>query len=53
MGPPRIPIGTDTHGGRAVVVPTSPSDWPVCWAITLTDGTWHMRPWHGPIVTVV
>ncbi len=51
--PPRTPIGTDTHGGRAVVTPTSPSELPLCWAISRTDGSWHIRPWQGPIVTVV
>ena len=51
--PASTPIGTDDHGGRAVVVPTASSSWPVCPAIRRTDGSWHMRPWHGPMVTVV
>jgi hypothetical protein len=26
---------------------------PVSFAISRTAGSWHMRPWHGPIVVVV
>ena len=51
--PPRMPIGTLTHGGRAVVTPTCSRPCPVSWAISRTDGSWHIRPWQGPMVTVV
>ena len=51
--PASTPIGTDTHGGRAVVVPTCSRLCPVSLAISRIAGSWHMRPWHGPIVTVV
>ena len=52
--PASTPSGTAAHGGRAVVRPTSavvpaglraPS--------SRADASWHMRPWQGPIVTVV
>jgi hypothetical protein len=51
--PASTPIGTEDHGGRAVVVPTVSRSVPVPCAISRTDGSWHMRPWQGPIVTVV
>ena len=51
--PASAPIGTVTQGGRAVVVPTSSRLWPVSCAIRRTAGSWHMRPWQGPIVVVV
>jgi hypothetical protein len=51
--PASAPSGTDDHGGRAVVSPTWSSVWPVAAPMTRTDVSWHMRPWHGPIVTVV
>ena len=51
--PASAPIGTETQGGRAVVVPMSSRLCPVSCAISLTAGSWHMRPWQGPIVVVV
>ena len=39
--------------GRAVVVPTCARSWPVSFAISRIEESWHIRPWHGPIVTVV
>ena len=51
--PASAPIGTGVHGGRAVVMPTSPIDMPVSCAITRIDGSWEKRPCDGPIVTVV
>jgi hypothetical protein len=26
---------------------------PVSFAISRTAGSWHIRPWHGPMVVVV
>ena len=51
--PASAPRGTADHGGRAVVVPTSSRSWPVSWAMSRTAGSWHMRPWQGPMVAVV
>ena len=51
--PASAPIGTACHGGRGVVVPTSDRLVPVSFAISRTAGSWHIRPWHGPIVVVV
>ena len=51
--PASAPSGTACQGGRAVVVPTCARLWPVSWAISRTAGSWHMRPWQGPIVAVV
>ena len=50
--PASTPIGTEIHGGRAVVSPTSPTSVPVA-ASARTDGSCEKRPWVGPIVTVV
>jgi hypothetical protein len=51
--PASTPIGTLTQGGRAVVIPTSPSVRPVCRPSARIDASWENRPWDGPIVTVV
>ena len=51
--PASAPIGTACQGGRAVVVPTASRLGPVSWAISRTAGSWHMRPWQGPMVVVV
>ena len=42
-------------GGRAVVTPTrwASGSRPSSSAITRPELRWHMRPWQGPIVTVV
>ena len=34
-------------------MPTSPIVCPVSAPMIRTDGSWQMRPWDGPIVTVV
>ena len=51
--PASTPIGTEIQGGRAVVVPTSSRLIPVSFAIRRIEASWHIRPWQGPIVTVV
>ena len=51
--PANTPSGTVDHGGRAVVDPTSSRLCPVSRAISRIEGSWHIRPWQGPIVTVV
>ena len=51
--PASAPRGTADHGGRAVVVPTRARSWPVSCAMSRTAGSWHIRPWHGPMVAVV
>jgi len=51
--PASTPMGTLDHGGLAVVRPTSPTAVPVFSDICRTEGSWHIRPWQGPMVTVV
>ncbi len=51
--PASTPIGTLTHGGRAVVMPTSSSVSPVCAPSARIEASWEKRPCDGPIVTVV
>ena len=48
-----MPIGTGTHGGRAVVCPTSSRLSPVSCAISRAIGSDEKRPCDGPMVTVV
>ena len=51
--PASAPSGTVDHGGRAVVVPTWLELLPGLPGHQPDRVSWHIRPWHGPIVTVV
>ena len=51
--PASAPIGTGTHGGRAVVMPTSAGVRPVCAPSARIAASWEKRPCDGPMVTVV